>query len=47
MFKISLPVQRFVVGSILLMIVIIVTNAILNEAWIWQDNILNLLYNLQ
>lgn len=45
MFKISLPVQRFVIGCILLMILIIGADYICDALWTWQDTTLNTIYN--
>jgi hypothetical protein len=47
MFKISYPVQRFVIGCILLMIVIIGLDALCDNLWAWQDTVLDMIYNLQ
>lgn len=44
MFKLSLPVQRFVIGCILLMILIIIGNAACNVLWDWQSTTLNVIY---
>lgn len=44
MFKISLPVQRFVIGCVILMILIIGANALLDSLWNWQDHILNTIF---
>lgn len=38
MFKISLPVQRFVIGCLLLMIIIIIGNDFLNDCWAFSDH---------
>jgi len=45
MFKLSLPVQRFVIGCIFLMIVIIGINAYCNMLWDWQSVTLDIIYN--
>lgn len=44
MFKLSLPVQRFVIGCILVMIIIIIGNAFLNDLWAWQSITLDTIY---
>lgn len=44
MFKLSLPVQRFVIGCVLLMILVIIGNHICNGLWAWQDTMLNMIY---
>ena len=46
MFKLSLPVQRFVFGCILLMFVIIGMNAVLNGLWDWSDQIQDIIFDL-
>lgn len=43
MFKLSLPVQRFVIASIILMILIIGADALADQLWIWQDQALNMI----
>jgi len=45
MFKISLPVQRFVIGCIFLMILIIGFNAVMNGMWDWLDEVQDILYH--
>lgn len=45
MFKISLPVQRFVIACIILMIIIIGFDAFANDMWNWNNTIQNLLYH--
>jgi hypothetical protein len=47
MFKLSLPVQRFVVGCIMLMILIIGLDVLCNAFWSWQDTALDMIYHLQ
>ena len=43
MFKLSLPVQRFVIGCIILMFIIVGINALLDQLWILQDQALNVI----
>ena len=38
MFNISLPVQRFVIGAVILMILIIIGNESLNYFWTFSDH---------
>lgn len=38
MFKLSLPVQRFIIGAVLLTIFIVVANDFIGDCWTWSDH---------
>jgi hypothetical protein len=46
MFKISLPVQRFVIGCIILMLIVMGADVLMNEMWSWNDLVQNTMYHL-
>lgn len=44
MFTLSLPVQRFVIGCIIMMILIILGSALMDQLWYFTDAAQNMIF---